>query len=259
MKILYPTVIIIVLLVSAGTLFAQSGEREKGIELYNKGDYSGAAESLQKAVTQNGRDVIALYYSGLAAEKQNQPKEAVKNYQSAVEVCLKLLENEVEKNLSKLRANPGKPPREFLAKDLAAEMKAAIESGQRFAALNQSKAASEDWQTMVLTLETLDPNAPQSINPDSPKTAPTPVRIISKPKADYPDQAKRKFTTGSIRLYILFLSNGRIGLAVPFNRLPDGLTESAISAAKGIKFEPATKDEKQVSVFKQVEYGFRAL
>jgi protein TonB len=38
--------------------------------------------------------------------------------------------------------------------------------------------------------------------------------------------------------------------------LPDGLTDKAIEVAQKIKFKPARKDGKPVSVWVEVEYGF---
>jgi len=38
--------------------------------------------------------------------------------------------------------------------------------------------------------------------------------------------------------------------------LPFGLTEQAIAAARQIKFVPAVKDGRPVSVFMQLEYNF---
>jgi protein TonB len=39
--------------------------------------------------------------------------------------------------------------------------------------------------------------------------------------------------------------------------LPNGLSESAIAAARQIKFKPARKDGKPVSVWVEVEYHFQ--
>jgi hypothetical protein len=42
----------------------------------------------------------------------------------------------------------------------------------------------------------------------------------------------------------------------PVYSLPDGLTEKAMAAALNIRFEPATKDDKPVSVIRNIEYNF---
>jgi TonB family protein len=53
-----------------------------------------------------------------------------------------------------------------------------------------------------------------------------------------------------------FSKNGTIGAVSVISGLPDGLTEQAIEAVKGIKFEPAMRDGVPYSVTKPVEYTF---
>ena len=84
----------------------------------------------------------------------------------------------------------------------------------------------------------------------------TPLKLMSKPRASYTDAARQNGTQGSIQLAILFGASGRIEYILRLNSLGNGLDESAIKAAKGIKFVPQTKDGKRVSIVKVVQYGF---
>ena len=86
-----------------------------------------------------------------------------------------------------------------------------------------------------------------------------PLRIISKPTPQFTEEARNNGTTGLIRLRVTFLASGSIGDISPVNTLPDGLTESAIEAAKGIKFKPATKNDEPMTVTKLVEYSFATI
>jgi hypothetical protein len=61
--------------------------------------------------------------------------------------------------------------------------------------------------------------------------------------------------SGTVILRALFLSSGRV-VAYPIKTLPDGLTEESMRAARLIKFVPAMKDGKPVSVRAEVEYHF---
>ena len=55
----------------------------------------------------------------------------------------------------------------------------------------------------------------------------------------------------------LILSADETGKHIQFVKgLPDGLTEKAMEVAQRIKFKPAKKDGKPVSVWVEVEYGF---
>jgi protein TonB len=85
----------------------------------------------------------------------------------------------------------------------------------------------------------------------------TPVKIISKPRATYPEQ--KSGTTcvqGTVTLRVQFLETGEIGKLEVVSGLPDGFNKCAIKAAKRINFKPAMKDGKPVTVFKQVQYNF---
>ncbi len=82
------------------------------------------------------------------------------------------------------------------------------------------------------------------------------LQIISKPLARFTDNARRNETEGSVRLRVVFTASGQIGNVVPVSGLPDGLTEQAMVAARQIKFEPATRNNKPITVTKIVEYNF---
>ena len=54
----------------------------------------------------------------------------------------------------------------------------------------------------------------------------------------------------------MFLASGEIGSVVPVTGLPCGLTEQAVAAARGIKFEPGQRNGVPISMTKLVEYSF---
>ena len=91
--------------------------------------------------------------------------------------------------------------------------------------------------------------------PDRPKVS-TPIRIIAKPKALFTDAARTNQTQGTVRLKVVLLASGAVGSITPLNRLPDGLTEQAIAAARQIRFEPAKINGQAVSKTMTVEYNF---
>jgi TonB family protein len=88
----------------------------------------------------------------------------------------------------------------------------------------------------------------------SPETMP--VKIISKPRANYTDAARQNQLQGTVTLRVTFLASGEIGAVSSIEDLPDGLTEQAILAARGIKFEPAKINDIPQTVTKQVQYSF---
>jgi len=82
------------------------------------------------------------------------------------------------------------------------------------------------------------------------------VNIISKPRANYTDQARENLVQGKVVLRVTFLASGGIGTIAVVSGLPGGLTEQAIAAARAIKFEPARSNGAAISVTKTIEYTF---
>ena len=84
----------------------------------------------------------------------------------------------------------------------------------------------------------------------------TKARLISKPEPQYTEDARKNQITGTVVLKVVFASNGTVQNIRTVSGLPHGLTERAITAARQIKFVPATKDGHQVSMWMQLEYNF---
>jgi TonB family protein len=80
--------------------------------------------------------------------------------------------------------------------------------------------------------------------------------VIMKPEPMYTEEARKKGTTGTVVLKVVFFSDGSVGKINTIADLPYGLTEKAIEAARKIKFIPAVKDGKFVSMWMQLEYNF---
>jgi TonB family protein len=84
----------------------------------------------------------------------------------------------------------------------------------------------------------------------------TPLQILSKPKATYTDAARTNNVQGSVRLKITLLASGAVGSITPVTRLPHGLTEQAIAAARQIRFKPKMINGVPQSVVVTFDYGF---
>ncbi len=83
-----------------------------------------------------------------------------------------------------------------------------------------------------------------------------PLQIKSKPIARFTDEAKQNCVEGTVILKITFFANGTVGKFKVIKRLDYGLSEEAISVARRIKFEPATKNNKAITVTKKIRYNF---
>jgi TonB family protein len=82
------------------------------------------------------------------------------------------------------------------------------------------------------------------------------ARILSKPEALYTETARKNQIMGTVVLKVVFAANGQVTNIRAVSGLPDGLTEKAIAAAHQMKFIPATKDGRNVSMYAQLEYTF---
>jgi protein TonB len=82
------------------------------------------------------------------------------------------------------------------------------------------------------------------------------VRILDKPEPTYTDAARKAGVTGTVVLKGVFSSNGEVKNLVVVRALGYGLTSAAARAARAIRFVPASKDGRPVSMFIQLEYNF---
>lgn len=79
------------------------------------------------------------------------------------------------------------------------------------------------------------------------------IRIQSKPDPDYTGYERISL---NVILRCIFTSQGTVTNFIVVKGLSGGRTERAIEAARKIKFEPAMKDGKPVSMWMQLEYRF---
>jgi TonB family protein len=82
------------------------------------------------------------------------------------------------------------------------------------------------------------------------------IWILMRPEPTYTQQARQHNITGTVVLRAVFSSDGSVTNIKVLSELPDGLTERAVEAAQKIKFIPAEKDGKFVSMYMQLEYNF---
>jgi TonB family protein len=85
-------------------------------------------------------------------------------------------------------------------------------------------------------------SAPRSSSavPRSPEVvSEKPVEVLSKPRPDYTDEARRMRVEGDVLLRVLFTSSGSARVLDVIRGLGYGLDENAIRAAEQIRFKPA--------------------
>jgi hypothetical protein len=80
--------------------------------------------------------------------------------------------------------------------------------------------------------------------------------ITYKPEPPFTEKARKHKVGGDVSIRAILSSAGDVRVLYILKKLPDGLTEQAVKAAKEIKFEPATVGGKQVSVIVLLVYSF---
>ena len=80
--------------------------------------------------------------------------------------------------------------------------------------------------------------------------------ILYKERAPYTEDARQNRVQGVVVLNVTFGADSRIHDIGVMRGLPHGLTEKAIEAAKRIRFTPAIRDGKPVSVRGHIEFNF---
>ncbi|MFN0108686.1 MAG: TonB family protein [Blastocatellia bacterium] len=123
-----------------------------------------------------------------------------------------------------------------------------------------TKMASH-WPTpnqLVLNFRRPDSQAPATSSDGQvhQMTASLRPKIIYRERAKYTEEARDQKIEGAVVLSVEFGADGVMRDIKVKKGLPYGLTESAIEAAKAIRFEPAIKDGQPVSVRGNIELGF---
>lgn len=80
--------------------------------------------------------------------------------------------------------------------------------------------------------------------------------VLTKPEPSYTEGARMRQIVGTVELRAVFSSSGAVESLTVVRSLPEGLTERAIAAARGLRFIPGIKDGRFVSTSMQLEYNF---
>ena len=82
------------------------------------------------------------------------------------------------------------------------------------------------------------------------------ARVLERPGPIYTESARKFGIEGTVVLRAVFSKNGEVTNLHVVSKLPHGLTQRAIEAARTIKFTPAMKDGHVVSMWMELQYNF---
>ena len=82
------------------------------------------------------------------------------------------------------------------------------------------------------------------------------VRVLEKPEPTYTESARMFGVEGTVVLRAVFSKEGEVTKVYVVKKLPHGLTQQAINAGRKIRFTPAMKDGRPVSMWIELQYNF---
>jgi TonB family protein len=87
----------------------------------------------------------------------------------------------------------------------------------------------------------------------------TPPQIITHPKAEYTEEARRLGVQGSVVVQAQFDADGNFKVLRIVKGLGFGLDENALAALRNWRFQPAVRNGERVSVIAEIEVPFELL
>lgn len=123
--------------------------------------------------------------------------------------------------------------------------------------LQGGKEDSEQGTGVIVELEGPRAEARRAPAPsDDPRLLDSAAVITSKPQPAMTEQARAAKLSGKVRLRVLLKEDGTVEVLSVIQGLPSGLTESAVAAAKQMRFKPATRAGRPAPQELTVEYTF---
>jgi tetratricopeptide (TPR) repeat protein len=222
-----------------------AADRDRGIELFQQGDASGAIEALRHAVKNNEKDGSAWHYLGLAYLLKGSEDEARHAFARAVAIR--------EAALQPPAMVPSTIPDPAAVRQERSErFQAAAESLEKYLELTRNpdpllleELESLRWYHGFYSGTRKDEEIVTT------KEATTRLRIIDKPPPNF--SGTRAAGTGSLRA--VFSADGTVKHILVIRKVDPEFDRACILAAKRIQFEPAVKDGRPVSMILEVEYA----
>jgi len=222
----------------------------------------------EKALALEPGNVEAHYILGVTHLRHNSNSQALEEAEAALKVnpsfapalYLKVVSLAgMSANAVSAATDETPDVRKMLLDKVGARLDEADAAFRKFAALDPKNAELESLGEQLKTLRGYSGSfgaLPAGRDILSGKEVTTKAAIRSRPEPLYTERARESQTTGTVVLRMVLAADGTVKYIVAIRRLPDGLTESAISAARKIKFIPAMKDGRPVSQYVTIQYNF---
>jgi TonB family protein len=256
---------------TATELLSNFGPAHTGLAytLMLTGHDDDAEREAARAIELNDNDYEAYYIEGVVRLRQRRLDEAQNRAETAIRLkpgfaMAYLLKSEIKvaiyasgAMLSSKTVNaagtPSPEERKHARERARLLLKDAANALEKYLELDPKADDAGIWHQQLETLRIYAGDRGEIISSGD---AHTRARILSKPEPSYTMKARSAGITGTVVLRAVFTADGRVEHILVLRSLPYGLTNAAIESARHIKFVPAMKDGKPVSMFMQLEYNF---
>lgn len=232
-----------------------------GFVLLLRGNSGRARSELTKAIGLDPKNVSALFLRGTARFWKSELDEALSDADAAIshdqnlgaaytlkaDILIAMFGNRVSRERVDEEANR-------LLREAAATVEKCIRTCTGTNVLDEQKSRQSAIDILIRHFKLGD--IVQSEDPVNNDPAVTPLKIISKPRPGYTDDARLSSVQGTIKLLVIFDAGGTVSGAFIVKSLGHGLDRQAYLAARRIVFEPAKRNGVPFSVVKFVEYSF---
>ncbi|HET8781239.1 MAG TPA: TonB family protein [Pyrinomonadaceae bacterium] len=219
---------------------------------------ASAAGEADKALAIDPNNIEALYTLAIVDLRRGARIDAIKRADAIIAlkpdfaaVYLLISQAFVSSTGGVLYPNPNqtKEDRQF-------DYRTAADALEKYLKFETNPVAAQPWKEQLETLKFYLGDKPGKNEIFTGRDVWTKARLISKPEPAYTQRARAAQVTGTVVIKAVFAADGNVKHLLIVEALPAGLTEACIAAAKSIKFVPATRDGKPVSMWMQLEYNF---
>jgi Flp pilus assembly protein TadD len=146
--------------------------------------------------------------------------------------------------------------REAALEPLKARMREVADRLESFARAQPNNPEATQWREQAGSLRLYGRTGGQTIAVFRASEVTTKAIITVKPEPSFTEEARKDKVTGAVRLRAVLAADGHVRHVLVIKRLPGGLTEKCVEAARQIRFTPATLNGQPVSQFIMLEYNF---
>ncbi len=217
--------------------------------LFTQGYFKDALPFIVKSVEIDSQNAESVYFLGLVHLKLDENEIALKN----AEISIKLNPDIANAYLLKLNATLALSSKVIPSsnEERVKRYEGLSEIIEKFISFSPTLLDSDYWKMQMESAKFFSSYYKENV------VDYLGFKIIYQPPAVFSPKGASADVSGIVRLLVEFSGNGKIGHVLVLKSLGYGLDEQAIQAAKDIRFTPATKESKNLSVAKVLEYSFR--